>query len=303
MPDEFERRPLLLHDLVTMVAPDVLNAEGVPVCQTVQNAGEFVVTFPQSYHGGFSYGFNCGEAVNFASADWIPFGHRAIRDYAAQRRPVSLNQEHLLLSTARKERNPETLQYVAHHRPDCGCRALSRVSCAAATRGRIDFCAPAARSAVLTRGRARPAPYLPGLRSRSSRSAASARSARGRSWWPSGSGRPRSMHGRAGRPVTTATSSSSATVRRCRRSAGWPPHPPVRLRRCSPGSSTSATAPRRRPSPRRPSPGQTGPPRPLPPSRRARRPRQTPARWAAKPTGRPRGRRRRRRPCTSRQSP
>ena len=38
----------------------------VPVCRLRQEAGQFVVTFPKAYHGGFSYGFNCGEAVNFA---------------------------------------------------------------------------------------------------------------------------------------------------------------------------------------------------------------------------------------------
>lgn len=38
----------------------------VPVCKLRQEAGQFVVTFPKAYHGGFSYGFNCGEAVNFA---------------------------------------------------------------------------------------------------------------------------------------------------------------------------------------------------------------------------------------------
>eukprot|EP00041_Stephanoeca_diplocostata_P030793 m.940735 g.940735 ORF g.940735 m.940735 type:complete len:878 (-) comp23829_c0_seq6:544-3177(-) len=111
MPDEFRKRPLLLHDLVTMVSPVKLVADGIRVCQTQQLAGEFVVTFPQSYHGGFSYGFNCGEAVNFAAADWIPFGIKAIQDYAEQRRPVSLNQEQLLLNTASLETNLNTLKY------------------------------------------------------------------------------------------------------------------------------------------------------------------------------------------------
>ena len=37
--------------------------------RVLQNAGEFVLTLPQAYHGGFSYGFNCGEAVNFGVSE------------------------------------------------------------------------------------------------------------------------------------------------------------------------------------------------------------------------------------------
>lgn len=111
MPEEFRKRPLLMHDLVTMISPQRLKADKVPVCTTLQRAGEFVVTFPRAYHAGFSYGFNCGEAVNFAAADWIPFGHQAVKDYAKQRRPVSLNQEQLILNTAMLEKNTNTLQF------------------------------------------------------------------------------------------------------------------------------------------------------------------------------------------------
>lgn len=39
------------------------------MCRLQQHPGQFVVTFPKAYHGGFSYGFNCGEAVNFAVRD------------------------------------------------------------------------------------------------------------------------------------------------------------------------------------------------------------------------------------------
>ena len=91
----------------------------------------------QSYHAGFSLGFNCGEAVNFASADWIPIGEchvafsptdrafaltlggiclstgaQAVEHYRKQRRPVSLDQEQLLLETAKAETSPDILQYV-----------------------------------------------------------------------------------------------------------------------------------------------------------------------------------------------
>lgn len=84
------------------------------------------MTFPRAYHSGFSLGFNCGEAVNFAAADWIPFGLQAIKDYAKQRRPVSLNQEQLILNTATHETNTNTLRFTlpelinARHREEEG---------------------------------------------------------------------------------------------------------------------------------------------------------------------------------------
>nr|CAB3500047.1 unnamed protein product [Digitaria exilis] len=56
----------------TMFPPNVLLDHNVPVYKAVQRPGEFVITFPRSYHAGFSHGFNCGEAVNFAIGDWFP---------------------------------------------------------------------------------------------------------------------------------------------------------------------------------------------------------------------------------------
>ena len=43
----------------------------------VQNAGEFIVTFPRGYHSGFNLGFNCAESTNFALPRWINFGRTA----------------------------------------------------------------------------------------------------------------------------------------------------------------------------------------------------------------------------------
>lgn len=36
-----------------MVSPRALRHHGVPVYSATQAAGEFVVTFPNAYHGGF----------------------------------------------------------------------------------------------------------------------------------------------------------------------------------------------------------------------------------------------------------
>jgi hypothetical protein len=70
---------------------------GVEVFRAVQQPGEFVVTFPRAYHGGFSNGFNFGEAVNFATADWFPFGVQCNLRYARLGRPRILLHEALLL--------------------------------------------------------------------------------------------------------------------------------------------------------------------------------------------------------------
>ncbi len=70
-PELFEAHPDLFHHLVTIVNPNVLMSKGVPVVRTNQEAGEFIVTFPRSYHAGFNQGYNLAEAVNFATPDWV----------------------------------------------------------------------------------------------------------------------------------------------------------------------------------------------------------------------------------------
>lgn len=84
----------------TMFPPNVLLDHNVPVYKAVQKPGEFVITFPRSYHAGFSHGFNCGEAVNFAIGDWFPLGSLASKRYALLNRTPFLAHEELLCRSA-----------------------------------------------------------------------------------------------------------------------------------------------------------------------------------------------------------
>lgn len=58
------------------------------VYKTLQKAGEFVLTLPGSYHAGFSTGLNIGEAVNFASRSWLPYGLKAQNIYRRTREKI-----------------------------------------------------------------------------------------------------------------------------------------------------------------------------------------------------------------------
>lgn len=100
--DLFEEQPDLLHKLVTQLSPSILKSEGLPVYRCVQNAGEFVLTFPRAYHSGFNCGFNCAEAVNVAPVDWLPHGQIAIELYREQGRKTSISHDKLLLGAARE---------------------------------------------------------------------------------------------------------------------------------------------------------------------------------------------------------
>lgn len=80
-PELFTSQPDLHMQLVTMFSPVILRQHGVPVYRATQRAGEFMVTFPSGYHAGFNHGFNCAEAVNFATIDWLPWGFKSIQKY------------------------------------------------------------------------------------------------------------------------------------------------------------------------------------------------------------------------------
>lgn len=47
-----------------------------------------MLTLPGSYHSGFSTGLNIGEAVNFASKSWLPYGVKAQNIYRLSREKI-----------------------------------------------------------------------------------------------------------------------------------------------------------------------------------------------------------------------
>ncbi|PON84593.1 Autoimmune regulator [Trema orientale] len=112
LPDLFDAEPDLLFQLVTMLNPSVLQENGVPVYSVLQEPGNFVITFPRSYHGGFNLGLNCAEAVNFAPADWLPHGRFGAELYQLYRKTAVLSHEELLCVLAKIECDSRVAPYL-----------------------------------------------------------------------------------------------------------------------------------------------------------------------------------------------
>ncbi|CAK7325444.1 unnamed protein product [Dovyalis caffra] len=90
----------LLGEKTTLLSPEAIISSGIPCCRLVQNPGEFVVTFPRAYHVGFSHGFNCGEAANFGTPEWLKVAKEAaVRRAAMNYLPMLSHQQLLYLLT------------------------------------------------------------------------------------------------------------------------------------------------------------------------------------------------------------
>lgn len=101
-PELFESQPDLLHQLVTIMNPNTLMNNGVPIYRTNQCAGEFVITFPRAYHSGFNQGFNFAEAVNFCTMDWMPIGRKCVEHYRELSRYCVFSHDEMVCNIASK---------------------------------------------------------------------------------------------------------------------------------------------------------------------------------------------------------
>lgn len=70
-PEEYYQCSEFLRHKTSLISPSRLKDCAIPYHTAVQEKGEFMITFPGSYHQGFNHGFNIAEATNFATERWI----------------------------------------------------------------------------------------------------------------------------------------------------------------------------------------------------------------------------------------
>lgn len=78
-PSSFKRCPAFLRHKTSLISPQILKNNFIPFNKITQEEGEFMITFPFSYHAGYNHGFNCAESTNFATPRWVEYGKRATR--------------------------------------------------------------------------------------------------------------------------------------------------------------------------------------------------------------------------------
>uniref|UniRef100_W5LRD3 [histone H3]-trimethyl-L-lysine(4) demethylase n=1 Tax=Astyanax mexicanus TaxID=7994 RepID=W5LRD3_ASTMX len=93
-PELFESQPDLLHQLVTIMNPNLLMEHGVPIYRT-----------NQSYHSGFNQGFNFAEAVNFCTVDWMSLGRQCVAHYRSLNRYCVFSHDEMVCNIAAKADN------------------------------------------------------------------------------------------------------------------------------------------------------------------------------------------------------
>lgn len=81
-----------LSHQTTLISPKIIQENGIQICTTVQEEGEFIITFPYVYHCGFNHGFNCSENVNFANDDWIDYAFQSRQCTCINRETINLKK-------------------------------------------------------------------------------------------------------------------------------------------------------------------------------------------------------------------
>jgi jumonji domain-containing protein 2 len=67
---KFGCKDVIKHKIF-MPSPRAIKDNKIGFDKIRQSAGEFVVTFPYAFHGGFNNGFNIAEAINFGTKFWF----------------------------------------------------------------------------------------------------------------------------------------------------------------------------------------------------------------------------------------
>ncbi|XP_067913833.1 protein Jumonji isoform X4 [Heterodontus francisci] len=97
-----------------MISPEVLCKEGIKVCRTVQQSGQFIVCSPGAFVSKVCCGYSVSEAVHFATTQWLNMGYEAAKDLKRRYIANAFSMEKLLYLIATAESKRESGSTLSH---------------------------------------------------------------------------------------------------------------------------------------------------------------------------------------------
>ncbi|GFS79152.1 hypothetical protein NPIL_443911 [Nephila pilipes] len=98
VPEYCTNKPLWLSSDTAMVPPELLVEHGASLSRTIQNSGQFVVIFPESFTSTICCGYCVSESVYFAPTMWLDLAVKAFQDIKNSCESPAFSLERLLFS-------------------------------------------------------------------------------------------------------------------------------------------------------------------------------------------------------------
>ncbi|XP_012286667.1 protein Jumonji [Orussus abietinus] len=98
VPRYCKNKTIWLPSDTAMVPPETLVSNGVSLCQTVQEPGQFIVVFPKAFTSSICTGYVVSESVYFAHSSWLETAEQVFKDIHDSCEPSIFSFERLLIS-------------------------------------------------------------------------------------------------------------------------------------------------------------------------------------------------------------
>ncbi|XP_014487051.1 PREDICTED: uncharacterized protein LOC106750918 isoform X2 [Dinoponera quadriceps] len=98
VPQYCKNKTIWLPSDTAMVPPKLLIDNDVPLCQTVQEPGQFIIVFPKAFTSSICTGYVVSESVYFAQPSWLETAEQVFKDIQDSCEPSIFSFERLLFN-------------------------------------------------------------------------------------------------------------------------------------------------------------------------------------------------------------
>ncbi|KZC08440.1 Protein Jumonji [Dufourea novaeangliae] len=105
VPRYCKNKTIWLPSDTAMVPPELLVSNGVSLCQTVQEPGQFIIVFPKAFTSSICTGYVVSESVYFAQLSWLETAEQVFKDIQDSCEPSIFSFERLLINIINDSRS------------------------------------------------------------------------------------------------------------------------------------------------------------------------------------------------------